>query len=98
MKLVLQPELLSVEEMYGWYMTTVRDLSSDYEPCFDIDIRGWDRRSKAKAQTAVALGVTHQRGFGHGDIRYLNIMVNKNDPQDIRTGLVQLEKSLTRSA
>ena len=57
MKASFAPEFLSVEEIYGWYMITMRDLSSNHEAYYTIDIKGWDRHPKAKAQAAVALGV-----------------------------------------
>ena len=76
------PELLAVNDVYGWYMVVMRDISSDYMTFWDL----LDRTSRIAAMNEAkkAIGTIHAKGFVHGDVRDVNIMVHKHNSRDIK--------------
>ena len=76
------PELLAANDVYGWYMVVTRDISWDYVLFWDLEDR--QSRIEAKAQVKIAIDAIHAKGFVHGDMRDVNIMVNRHNSRDIK--------------
>ena len=76
------PELLAVNDVYGWYMVVMRDISSDYMTFWDLLDR--TPRIAAMNEAKKAIGTIHAKGFVHGDVRDVNIMVHKHNSRDIK--------------
>ncbi|KAK7677212.1 hypothetical protein QCA50_019806 [Cerrena zonata] len=75
------PKLLAVEDVYGWLMVVMEDVSSEYTTFWDLVTR--EERVAAREQAREAIVKIHDQGFVHGDVRDVNIMVKKDDPEDV---------------
>ena len=71
----LAPRLLSVEEIHEWYVVVMEDLSNDYEVLSDVDRED----SSLQQHVKVAVRKLHSLKYVHGDIRRVNILVQKPD-------------------
>ncbi|KAK7677224.1 hypothetical protein QCA50_019818 [Cerrena zonata] len=75
------PKLLAVEDVYGWLMVVMEDVSSEYRLFWDLETR--EERVAARELAREAIVKIHDQGFVHGDVRDVNIMVKKDDPEDV---------------
>lgn len=69
----LAPRLFSVEEIHGWYVVVMEDLSNDYEPLSDVN----QEDSSLQQNVEDAVHKLHGLKYVHGDIRRVNILVRK---------------------
>ncbi|KAE9392036.1 hypothetical protein BT96DRAFT_944949 [Gymnopus androsaceus JB14] len=73
----LAPQLLSVEQIHGWYIVAMEDLSQSYETLHDVLYNGHDvdQARTLLSDVQAAVRKLHALGHVHGDIRPVNILV-----------------------
>ncbi|RDB15242.1 hypothetical protein Hypma_004767 [Hypsizygus marmoreus] len=75
------PRLLAVERAGDWNMIVMDDESDDYFTLVDLRESGGvsDRIENVRDEVRRALGIVHDQGYVHGDIRAINVLVRKTD-------------------
>ncbi|KAJ3737297.1 hypothetical protein DFJ43DRAFT_987530, partial [Lentinula guzmanii] len=81
----LAPRLLSVENVHGWYVVAMEDLSKDYITLAEISD---DFYLSLLPEVHEAVCKLHARGHVHGDIRPVNILVKKPDVETAKPRIV----------
>ena len=78
-----------MNEFYDWIMIVMEDVSAKYSNTM-WDIKYWKEETPPHAKPALSLklaqekvksqlGVLHERGFVHGDVRDINVLVRNDD-------------------
>ncbi|KAJ3988863.1 hypothetical protein F5890DRAFT_1402218, partial [Lentinula detonsa] len=81
----LAPRLLSVENVHGWYVVAMEDLSKDYVTLAEISD---DSYFSLLPEVHEAVCKLHALGHVHGDIRPINILVKKPDVEPAKPRIV----------
>lgn len=71
----LAPKLYAVNHVYGWFMVVMEDASANYMTL--CDLRKDSAIESARSQVASDLVRLHNKGFVHGDVRDVNILVSR---------------------
>ena len=87
LKLGLAPKLYAVNEVYGWFLVVMEDVSKNYTPLSDLT--RLSAIGHVRRELAPGLGSLHEEGFVHGDVRDVNILVRRPDvDQSLRSVLL----------
>ncbi|KAL0945069.1 hypothetical protein HGRIS_004225 [Hohenbuehelia grisea] len=75
----IAPSLIAVEEVYGWFLVVMHDVSASYVTLSELKTRdGVEQRMESiKIAVRKALDSLHAHGYVHGDIRDVNVLVHE---------------------
>ncbi|KAF9477289.1 hypothetical protein BDN70DRAFT_862125 [Pholiota conissans] len=78
-ELGLALKLYAVNEVYGWFMIVMEDVSEDYQTLWDLKALGKGYSiDDIRRLMLDKLSALHNRQFVHGDVRDVNILVRKD--------------------
>lgn len=82
------PKLYAVEEIHGWFMVVMEDVSADYITYWDLKQQGGSLES-VRRDVSHAVRSLNTLGFVHGDVRDVNTLVRRPEaPQNYANVLV----------